>query len=257
MIRKPAVAGTFYPFEKTKLQSLINKLLLVETPQIKVKAGVVPHAGYAYSGLAAAYFYKTIKGQNYENIIILGPNHTGYGEPISIYPEGKFVTPTGDVKINDELASKIYGEKDETAHIQEHSVELQIPFLQTVLKDFQIVPIVIGDQSKSEMTKLTNSLKKNLTENDLLLASSDLSHYVSQEIAKKNDMKLINSILKFDLDTFYKNVREDQSACGFGPIAVAMEYANGSKTKLLKYDTSATASGDTSKVVGYSSIIFY
>ena len=257
MTREPAVAGSFYPFEKTVLQNQINKFLLVETEKMKVKAGIVPHAGYVYSGQTASHFYKTIKGQNYKNVVIIGPNHTSYGSPISIYPKGEFETPLGKVEVNETLASKLYGELDKIAHIQEHSIEVQIPFLQTVLKDFKIVPICIANQSKEEMIKFADSLKKNLTEDDLVIASSDFSHYVSQKTAMKNDHKLIDSILKQDLNSFYKKVKEDHSACGFGAIAAAMQYAGNSKTKLLKYDTSATASGDFNQVVGYASIIFY
>jgi len=107
------------------------------------------------------------------------------------------------------------------------------------------------------MIKLGKSLQENLTDKDLLLASSDFSHHVSHETAMKNDHKAINSILKFDTNSFYQNITDNQSACGFGAIAAAMIYTQGSKAKLLKYDTSATASGDFTKVVGYASIVFY
>lgn len=258
MIREPAVAGAFYPLSKAELQKKINNFLSnAKVEKIHARAGIVPHAGYAYSGQTAAYFYKTIESQSYDNVVILGPNHSGEGAEISIFPDGAFSTPLGDVEINDKLASKIYGTADRIAHMPEHSIEVQLPFLQTVLKDFKIVPVCIQNQSKGEMIKLGNSLKKSLGKNDLVIASSDFSHYVSQETALENDHKLINSILKFDIEKFYKNIMEDESACGFGGIAAAMGYAKESKSKLLKYDTSGTASGDFSQVVGYASIVFY
>lgn len=270
-MREPAVAGQFYADNQRELsqelkfafsQSGMPKACKNEN---KILTAVAPHAGYAYSGMAAAYAYKALaEDRKPKNIIIIGPNHTGTGAPVAIYPEGEWRTPMGSVRINNKISEKLSKGPlmlDERAHEYEHSAEVQIPLLQYVYNhEFSIVPICAMDQSLELMQELGGMLAKVLNpKTDIVIASTDFSHYVPQEQAYENDMRAISEIKNLDAEALYDTLEEyDISMCGPGGVVAAMTYAklNGAKgAELLKYMTSGDTTGDKSAVVGYGSLV--
>ena len=274
-MRNPAFAGSFYSDRPIGLSSFISEAM-AGANGIKCHAAnsvsfVAPHAGYAYSGRTAAYAYKAMlsskKMLGADTIVILGPNHTGLGEAISVSGED-WRTPLGVVKNDTEMAAAIAGYKkgitlDEIAHADEHSIEVQLPFLQSTLKDKHIVPICIGDQSMRASRLISEAIsdaRKILGRDIGIIASSDFDHYESVEEAEKKDMQLIEAIEKMDYNRLNTLARElDDSACGIGPITVAMLFAlehNAKKGCMLKYSNSGDVTGDNSSVVAYSSIAF-
>ncbi len=269
MKREPAVAGQFYSFDRESLEKEIKKAFSLPGEPKKTKnenkilAAVCPHAGYMYSGSVAAYSYKALKEDSTpKTFVIIGPNHGGMGPAISIYPSGEWETPLGTVEIDSELAEKIAGEKfvlNEEAHIYEHSVEVQIPFLQHVFKEFKIVPICVMEQRLNSMRGLGEKLAQVLGGGHMVIASTDFSHYVPNEEAYKRDFKAIDAIKSLDENALFEAIdKYDISMCGYGGVAAAIVYARakGAKEgKLLKYMTSGDVTGDKSAVVGYGSLI--
>lgn len=264
MNREPVVAGQFYPGTKAKLEDML-KLLTKEKGELQDAIGCIsPHAGYVYSGEVAGKTLSSIKIK--KNIIILGPNHTGLGKPFSIMTEGKWKTPIGEVQIAETIAKKIleasdFLEEDPKAHEREHSIEVQIPFLQYLKKDFEIVPIVATFGSAEILKKIGLDIAKvvkEFKEETLIVASSDMTHYEPQEAAKNKDFKAIEAILKLDEDALLKTVEEfDISMCGIAPatiMLVAAKSLGAKQAKLIKYQTSGDASGDYNSVVGYAGI---
>ncbi len=264
MIRYPAVAGTFYPSDPTDLRKLILSLLsrAPDYPPRRIVGAVVPHAGYVYSGPVAAYAYRALEKttQPHDRIVVVGPNHTGMGTPISVFPRGEWVTPLGTVPVDEDLASSIVegstAEFDVEAHIFEHSVEVQLPFLQTVFPSFSFVPIVMMDQTYDAAKDLASAIPEDV----LLIASSDFSHYVPEDVARERDGAVIDRILALDAPGVERAVEETgASVCGYGPIMVLVEWAKrlGARAELLKYGTSGDVTGDRSNVVAYAAIVFY
>ncbi len=265
MIRYPAVAGYFYPSHPSELLRLLDFLFSkVELPEVRgrIIGGVVPHAGYVYSGITAAHFYALLAGESPRTAVVVGPNHTGMGAPLSVFPRGEWVTPLGYVPINEEIASHIvnhsrYADADVEAHIQEHSVEVQLPFLQYIWKDgFDFVPVVMMIQDLDYAKDLAASVP----ENALFIASSDFSHYVPADWGRETDMKLIDAVLDLDAEKFLRLVKElEASPCGYGPIASLILWAReqGASAKLLHFSNSGDTSGDYENVVDYASIVFY
>jgi len=275
MMRYEAFAGSFYTFDKKGLGQFIDKAL----QEANVDKGiaehavsfVAPHAGYIYSGRVAAYTYKAINimanTRKVDTFIIIGPNHTGYGTPISVSAQDWHM-PFGIVK-NDFELSKLITEKsnyinlDESAHSNEHSIEVQLPFLQKTVENPKCVFICMGDQSieaSRELAKAVLDASKELGREIAIIASSDFNHYESAEVAKKKDMPAIEALLKLDYLEFNKRLEQSgDTACGFGPITVAAIFAKEKRAKsghLLKYANSGDANGDYSSVVAYASIIF-
>ncbi len=252
MIREPAVSGTFYPSDKHELSQMIDKFLLDAKPVFngKLKAIIVPHAGYIYSGPIAAYAYKLIK--DYKKIILIGPSHQVYFYGAA-YDESEFwQTPLGKVKIyRPNIDSEILAPM-EAAHLQEHSVEVQIPFLQKVLKDFEILPIVTGEVTPKELSEIIVQL---LDENTLLIISSDLSHYLPYKEAVAADSVTCSAIANNNLPEFASK----GDACGKTGIEVVMHIAKklGWKCSLLKYANSGDTAGDKRRVVGYASFAYF
>ncbi|MEM3827435.1 MAG: MEMO1 family protein [Candidatus Micrarchaeaceae archaeon] len=277
-MRNEAVAGSFYPVEKSALESFINSAIksskIDESAVKNAYAYISPHAGYMYSGSTAAYTYRALsKNENLEDIdtvVVVGPNHTGYGEALSVSADN-WRTPIG-IAINDlEFSNALASESkafsiDEEAHRAEHSIEVQIPFLQTVFrerKDVKYVFICMGDQSPEASLLVSKSLLKTMEKlgrKITVIASSDFDHYESAKVAEGKDRKLIEALLKFDYREFYKQVYTlKDSACGFGPMATALLYAKGmgaAKGELLKYSNSGDVTGDYSSVVAYASLAF-
>jgi hypothetical protein len=262
--RRSAVAGQFYPNDKKTLKKQVEDFLeKSKTAKINGAIGAVaPHAGYSYSGAVAAYSYNAIAGAKPKNVVILGPNHTGYGEPVAIDASDEWETPLGNVSVNSELCEKIANNEfliDSEAHEYEHSIEVNVPFLQCVFNDFEIVPICIGDQRNAVMRSLGERLAKMLGTKDIVIASTDFSHYVPYETAYANDLRAINDVIKLDADALYATIKKnDVSMCGYGGVAALIEYAKqrgATKAELLKYATSGDVTNDKTSVVGYSSLI--
>ncbi len=275
-IRAPVVAGTFYNLEKEMLKKQIDRCFNHELGPKETKkqpffAGVVPHAGYEFSGPVAAWVYSRIEKANY---IILGPNHTGIGSNFALMKSGIWKTPLGEIVVDEKVAEKLLKECkilefDVMAHEQEHSIEVQLPFLQHRFgNDFKIIPISISnqfaDESLLESCKLigkeiANVIKKQ-KEKWIILASSDFSHYIPQDRAKKIDNYIIKAILKLNEKDFFARINEkNATVCGFGPIAIAIVAAKGlgaKKGELLKYSTSGDITKDFGAVVGYAAVIF-
>ncbi|MEX0569433.1 MAG: AmmeMemoRadiSam system protein B [Candidatus Njordarchaeota archaeon] len=279
-VREPVVAGFFYPAEKNKLIESLKSCFMHElgpkilpsdvTPQNKynLKSVIVPHAGYIYSGPCAAHSYMAIREDRVpDTFIMIGPNHSGLGTMISVYPRGIWRTPLGDVKIDEEVASKLIKNdmfaEDKLAHLEEHSLEVQLPFMiYTFEKEFQIVPISVMDQKLKTMREVAGVIYDIMEESEkdiMIIASSDMSHYVPYSEAYDRDWKALEKAEAMDEDGFYEVIeRENVSACGYGPIAVAMMVAKYfySKGIVLQYYTSGDITGDKSLVVGYASIVY-
>ena len=268
-VREPAVAGIFYPASSGKLKDNVRHLLDSYKPQEKYSniAGIVsPHAGYVYSGKTAAFAYNAVKGRNYNTVIIISPSHREYFAGISIYNGEAYRTPLGDVPINIEIRKKIAeGSKlifeGINGHRAEHAIEVQIPFLQMVMNNFSIVPIVMGDQNKMYIDELSVRLADVMDNDTLIIASSDLSHFYSKEQADKRDSVVEKRISEFD----YENLQHDLQtgkceACGGGTIVAMMKTAdllNKKKSKVLSRTDSGDVTGDNSEVVGYLSAALF
>lgn len=268
MIRNPAVAGQFYSGTK---DSLLNEIKQLSGPVPRKRedaVGIVsPHAGYIYSGPVAAATLNSIKPKS--NYIIMGPNHTGMGSPFSISASDSWKTPLGDVKINNALAEAIIRhclkiKKDEFAHIHEHSIEVQLPFLQNLDKEFSFVPLVVAvgglEDYRDIGRALAASVKELKIEKDTaIIASSDMTHYEDASIAKDKDFKAIDAVLRLDEKMLVERVEElGITMCGFAPTAimlVAAKALGAKEARLIKYQTSGDVSGDYSSVVGYAGII--
>ena len=231
---------------------------------------VSPHAGYAYSGAVAANGFYEASSVDFQDVIIVGPNHYGIGSPVAAMKEGSWETPLGDINVNSELAEEIAARSaaldfDDFAHSRDHCLEVQLPFLQCIKQDFRIVPIVLVSQRSDTAYDLGNAISETIVEkvvldNTLLIASSDFTHYEPNSDAHRKDCELIKAILSLDVNKFYAVLdRLDVTACGYGAIAtmmVAAKNLGATRGELLKYATSGDVTGDTSAVVGYSSIVF-
>ncbi|MCX6678022.1 MAG: MEMO1 family protein [Methanothrix sp.] len=261
-MRLPAVAGQFYPGNGAELEHQLDDMLHPEK-EIPILGAVVPHAGYIYSGQVAAEVYSRLpKAETY---VIIGPNHHGLGSPVALSRES-WRTPLGvvepDLVLADMLAGSII-DHDETAHLHEHSIEVQLPFLQKRFQGFKILPISMGLQDEQTAIEVGQELSlavRKLNRRCIIIASSDFTHYEPQETARKVDAKLLEAILNMDVPELYSRVyRYNATACGYGPIAVTITAAAalGAKAgKLLAYATSGDVSGDYSQVVGYAAIAF-
>ena len=271
-IRKAAVAGSFYPNDEKELSLLVDEYLgKVELPQLEpnIRAIIVPHAGYIYSGQVAAYAYKALIGKPISRVIILGNSHQEFFEGASIYPKGYFETSLGKIEIDADFAQKLMDADKkiyfkESAQLEEHSLEVQLPFLQKVLNDFKIVPIILGNQEGSADV-LINVLKGLIDDNTLIVVSTDLAHYPKYEDANYSDGKIINAILSGKRENLKKAISELEKegisnlqtcACASDSVEVAMALMEGKKSELLKYANSGDATEDKSRVVGYASIVF-
>jgi AmmeMemoRadiSam system protein B len=258
----------FYPSSPSKLKDQITQFLdeTKSMEEFSPLAGiVVPHAGYQYSGRTAAYAYNTIK-KACHTVIILSPSHREYFPGISIYGGDAYKTPLGSAPINKLIRERIIFNsrnifEGTDGHRNEHAVEVQIPFLQVVLHDFTIVPIVIGDQRRSFLDELAYKLSDVMDENTIMVASSDLSHFFPREAADKLDKRIEDRINNFDYDGLMKELESSQcEACGGGAIVSMMKAADLrqiKKSKVLARTNSGDMTGDYSEVVGYLSAVVY
>lgn len=270
-IREPVVAGTFYP-DKPDILSRDVKRYLENAKKEKIGDEIIalvsPHAGYMYSGQVAAYAYKLIEGKTFDSVIVVAPSHYSRFKGASIYDRGGYRTPLGIVPIDIELSKKMMEKRKEIqflpeAHAQEHSLEVQIPFLQITLKTFKLVPIVMEPYWSWETCQyLASAIAETLKgKNVLLIASSDLSHFHSYEKAVDLDKIVLNHIERFDTEGMNRDLKSGRcEACGGGPIIsimLAAKALGANKGRVIKYLNSGDVTGDRSRVVGYAAGVFY
>ena len=267
-MRRAAVAGAFYEGERTSLETQLQDCFSGVTREEKgnVLGAVVPHAGYMYSGGVAANVYARLPMA--DTFVILGPNHQGIGSLVAVSAD-TWATPLGEVEVDrafvDALPKRII-DMDETAHRYEHSIEVQLPFLQFLRGDkpFQLVPICMGLSDEETAREVGEDLADTIAKFDkkvVVIASSDFTHYEPDRIAREKDEYVIKAITELDIGKFYSRIYErNSSACGVGPIAAMMHAAKklgATQGELVKYATSGDITGDMSSVVGYGGIIIF
>ncbi len=277
MVRRPAVAGQFYPGEERKLREKIEECFTHELGpgslpskednegegKRKIKGLVCPHAGYAFSGPIAAHSYEAlVKDGIPETIIILGPDHHGLGAGIAVSDE-EHKTPLGRVKIDDKMVDSLvedddFIQVDNTAHQREHSLEVQLPFLQFFSDSFKVVPICYNRQDLKSAKRVGKKIRETIEGEDaVVIASTDFSHYVLKKNAERKDNKAIEHIVANDPEGFLDKVqKENISICGYGPVVSMMIGSGGKEGELLKYATSGDVTPQR-EVVGYGAIAFY
>ncbi len=269
IIREPQVAGMFYPSSKIELEKLIKNYLdeiNLETVYKNVGGIIVPHAGYVYSGKTAAAAYKTIIGKQFENVIVISPSHREYFPGITIFNGDAYKTPLGEISVNKKLREKIISKSEmifdgDEGHKAEHALEVQLPFLQIVLSDFELIPIVIGDQRKQFVDELSEVLANSIDDKTLLIASSDLSHFYSKYEADILDSRIVEHINKYDYDELQKDLDNKKcEACGGAGIVTLMKTLQSKgykKSHVVAHSDSSDISGDETEVVGYLSAVIY
>lgn len=263
MEREPAVAGRFYPAEPERLSSEVRQLLGDAPSGQPVKAlGVIaPHAGYVYSGSIAGATFARVEVP--PRAIVLGPNHTGMGEPIALWPDGGFETPAGRVPVDADLADALaafrFVSRDRAAHRYEHALEVQLPFMLARQPDLRIVPLCLGPLTVELCRELGTAIADAAGPDALVVASSDMSHYVPAEEARRLDHRALDRVLALDPEGLYETVRgEGITMCGVVPATVMLFAARrlGARTAtLVRYGSSGDVNGDDRSVVGYAGVI--
>jgi AmmeMemoRadiSam system protein B len=266
MIRLPAVAGRFYPSDARELSGLIAEYVFASSPKIAARGCVVPHAGYMYSGHVAGAVYASLEIPS--PCILLGPRHFPRGEALAILSEGSWRTPFGDARIDSKLAKEIMRacprlHDDFVAHEREHSLEVQIPFLQQILPDFQFVPIVLGVDRYPVLEELGHAVAEvvaaHAPEHVLVIASTDMNHYDNDSVTRAKDERAIARILALDPRGLFDTVRnEGITMCGYAAttaMLVAMLDLGAKEVELVRYATSGDITGDRDEVVGYAGMI--
>lgn len=282
MLRQPAVSGMFYPAGEEALREAIEDSFtssygVGEVPTLKCENYkgdyplnvFVPHAGFVYSGPAASFAYDKIVREGFpDTFIILSPNHTGIGSEISVFNEGEWITPLGNVKVDEDFANAIINHADKassdfTAHFQEHSIEVQLPFLQYFSNNFKIVPITIGYQSFENAINLGEAIvsaSKEINSSYCVIASTDLSHFYTQDLANKADSLVLDDIQAMNKEKLFEDViSNDITMCGYGPVlsTIKVSQLTGlNNSEIFTHYTSGDITGDLSRVVGYASGIF-
>ena len=272
MIRPPAVAGAFYPSNARELARQIDGFTNAATAapaaaaaKIAARGCVVPHAGYMYSGHVAGAVYAAMEIP--ARCILLGPRHFPRGEAMAILTEGSFATPLGEAQIDSTLARELAYEcprlrEDSVAHEREHSLEVQIPFLQRLVGDFRFVPVVLATDRYPAIEELGHAVARVVAaqkEPVLVIASSDMNHYESDAITRAKDERAIARILALDPQGLYDTVRREQiSMCGYAAtvaMLVAVRDLGATEARLVRYATSGDINGDCERVVGYAGIV--
>lgn len=270
-IKESVVSGVFYPASAKILVERLKQFMdwaEIKKPDTDTLVLISPHAGYDYSAGTAAYGYNLIKANPIHTVIIIGPSHYEYFEGISVYPEGSWQTPLGNVPVDSEMARSLmaYAEKIffyPPAFAKEHSIEVQLPFLQVVLDDFKIVPIVIGKECYENCLLLSQALLETTKDKEgiLLIVSTDMSHYHPAEEAMKIDNKTIQILREFKPDLLYNKIlNKECELCGAGAVITGLLYARGrgaDKVEILKYTHSGEITGETQRVVGYLSAAIF
>jgi AmmeMemoRadiSam system protein B len=268
MLRLPVVAGQFYPGNPHELLALVEKYTSDESPQkkVKVRACLVPHAGYIYSGsVAGAVFSRILLPQK---ILLLGVRHYPRGEALAVLSEGAWRTPLGDVPVETPLAMRLLKScpglrEDNVAHSREHSLEVELPFLQVLDPSFSFVPVAVGTLRFEELTETGEGIARvleEIPEEILIVTSSDMNHYEDDPTTRRKDRKAIDRMLELDAKGLYQVCRDQEiSMCGLGPavtMLTAMNRLGVEKAELVRYATSGDVSGDRDGVVGYAGMIF-
>ena len=290
MLRHPAVAGQFYKGSSEALRKQVREFIVPVPEKIPALGILSPHAGLMYSGSVAGAVYSRINLP--DTFVLIGPNHTGLGEAVSLMAKGSWETPLGKVAIDESLAASILSKSprihdDTLAHLREHSLEVQLPFIQYFKQTFTIVPVQMLDtrletclelgiavaeairerSQKSEDRSQTlvqdgggiSALRTPHSELPLIVASSDMSHYVQAAVAKEKDFKAIQRLLDLDPEGLYRTVKDNGiTMCGFGPavaMLVACKMLGASRAELVKYTNSGEVSGDYDQVVGYAGVV--
>jgi AmmeMemoRadiSam system protein B len=281
-VRKPAVAGYFYPKDEKELTKTVDDFISnVKHQQIagKILGIMSPHAGYVFSGQVAAYSYRHIKDTQYDTVILLGPSHRIYLKGASVGNWDAYATPLGKVKVNKEIVASLLSKGEpfhfvEQAHMREHSIETQIPFLQRVLKNFDIVPIVMGPPSLDYCKKISETFAEIVKErNVLFVASSDMSHYPNYTNANDVDRNTLSLIRKCDPNLVFSSEKKvlvkgipnlSTTLCGLSSVITVMmtvKQLGGDAVKILHYansgDVTIHGRRETRRVVGYGSVAFY
>jgi AmmeMemoRadiSam system protein B len=265
MKRKPSVAGQFYPGGAAELRAMIRGMIDPRARKEKAIAVVSPHAGYVYSGpVAGAVFSSVVLPRT---CVILGPAHRGIAPVFAIQRSGSWTTPLGEVPVETDLADAIMRseplvKEDASAHLHEHSLEVQVPFLQFFKEDIAIVPVCVSyEASYEDLAGLGKALAEAIGgfgSDVLIVASTDMSHYISREAAEKKDNQAIDRVLALDAEGLFRTVvRENISMCGFQPVTAALIAAKdlgALKAELIRYQTSGDVTGDYREVVGYAGI---
>jgi MEMO1 family protein len=269
MVRLPAVAGSFYPSDAAELSAQIREYISQEnglTPR-NVKACLVPHAGYMYSGHVAGAVFSSIRTP--KKVVILGVRHRPPGSAAAIISSGAWRTPLADAQIDEALAEKLRVAcplltEDAVAHSKEHSLEVEIPFLQVLNPDFHFVPIALGTAHFETLVSVGEAIGAVLAAEKheiLIVTSSDLNHYEDDATTRVKDRKAIEQLLSMDPRGLYDTCRNEEiSMCGLGPavaMLTALHILKASKSELIRYATSADRAGDPSAVVGYAGMIFW
>ncbi|MCB4790924.1 MAG: AmmeMemoRadiSam system protein B [Elusimicrobia bacterium] len=263
MFRKAICSGTWYPNEAGEINNFFNP----KAKKTKIIAGICPHAGWIYSGQTAGEVYSRMKPS--QVYILLGPNHTGLGSPVSLYASGAWETPIGNIEVDSLLAKTILTaseiiQSDFLAHKGEHSLEVQLPFIKTLNRDAKIIPISMSDYNPDICKTVGETIAGVLIDRELtakvtLIASSDMSHYISGDRAKKLDSMAIDKILQLDPEGLLETVNANNiSMCGSGPVAAVLWASlklGAKKAELVRYSNSGDVTGDQKQVVGYAGMI--
>jgi hypothetical protein len=269
-IRKSAIAGSWYPGKPSVLRKDIESYF-ASVPDLQLGGEVVsliaPHAGYVYSGQVAAHAYNLIRGEKFAAVIVIGPSHRVAFHGVSIFSKGGYETPLGIVPVAEELAKDIKEfsstiQEIPAAHLQEHSLEIQLPFLQIALGDFSFVPLVMGDQNESTCRDLVAAIHQAAgNKKVLIVGSSDLSHFHNYNMATQMDAIVLNHLQNADAAGLLENMDKGIcEACGSGPMVVAMLAAGklgATKSRILQYANSGDITGEKSSVVGYGAAVYY
>jgi len=265
VIRNPVVAGQYYPASAARIREMMQSFIDPGAEKDEAIGVMVPHAGYPYSGAVVGAVLSRIKIK--DTFIIMGPSHTGQGQPFSLMTSGTWKTPMGDVEIDSELAAELleksrYLEDDASAHESEHSLEVQLPFLQYLKPGIRFVPIIFGSGNGTILKEIGLEIAAVLRETKkeaVIMASSDMNHYESQKITREKDRQAIDAVLDMDPDELLRRVaRQNISMCGYAPAVVMLSAAaalGADKAELVKYQTSGDVVGDYSAVVGYAGIL--
>jgi len=265
MIREPAVAGQFYPRRASQLQAEVTGLLDRSHPPSEALAAVVPHAGYVYSGPVAGAVFSRLSIP--ETVVLLGPNHTGLGAPVSVWAVGAWRTPLGEVEVDETLATALLerfpgATGNEAAHRLEHSLEVQLPFLQVLRPGVRILPIALAVDALATLLHLGETfadLAASHPRSLLMVASTDMTHFQPQEVAERQDRLALERVLAVDPEGLWQVVLEnDISMCGYMPTTAVLAYARARgavSAELVRYETSGDRTGDRRSVVGYAGVI--
>jgi hypothetical protein len=263
-VREPAVAGAFYPGTAQALREAVSDMLSkARPPEVggRIIGLISPHAGYVYSGQVAANAYRLVEGKSFDAVVVVAPSHHVYFGGSSVYNEGAYRTPLGDIPIHADLAGALIDADDSIdfspeAHLREHSLEVQLPFLQMTVRDLKIVPIVMGDQSPASCRRLADAIVATTAGKEVLLvASTDLSHFHAYDEAVRLDQVVIDRVTAYDYEGLGEDLRTRKcEACGGGPIMAVMmaaEKMGATKAEKLAYANSGDVTADKSRVVGY------